>query len=74
MTTEVQRTWMAATDPAVKFYHQGKKDQRLTKDNELSLPLGEGVHANFEKSDANGFYRRISSDITRVKNNVITQK
>jgi hypothetical protein len=73
-STEVQRTWLATTDPSVRFYHLGKKDQRLKQDNELSLPLGDGVHAAFEKSDQNGFYRHKRSDITRYKNTVITQK
>jgi hypothetical protein len=73
-TTEVQRAWLPTHDPSITYYRVGKTTQKFEKDNELSLPLGEGTHAKFELSDQNGFYRRITSDITRVKNTIITQK
>ena len=52
---------------------QGKADQTLKQDNELSLPLGDGERAHFPLSDEVGFYRH-KRDITIIKNPVITRK
>ena len=71
--TDVQRSWLYAKDPAVLAMQNGKKDQTLLKDNELSLPLGEGERAHFPLSDEVGFYRH-KRDITIIKNQVITRK
>lgn len=72
VTTEVQRSWLPATDASLANFHKGKTSQVNDKDNETSLPLGEGAHASFTKSDEPAYYRRIRRDVTIVKNNVIT--
>lgn len=46
----------------------------MEKDNETSLPLGEGDHATFVHSSEPGFYRIIKSDITNYKNTIISKK
>lgn len=53
---------------------KGKTDQRLTHDNELSLPLGAGAHANFPLSDQPAYYRHKRTEITVLKNDLITRK
>jgi len=72
VTTEVQRAWLPGKDQSIEAYRMGKTCQKLQKDNELSLPLGEGTQSDFKVSDQNGYYRRISSDITRIRNQPIT--
>jgi hypothetical protein len=73
-STEVQRAWLPSKDASIAAYHKGKTNQRLEKDNELSLPIGEGSQATFRFSDQPGFYRRISQDVTILRNETITQK
>ena len=73
-STDVQRSWLPSKDPSVKFMQQGKVDQRQLVDNELSLPLGAGAHASFPLSDQNGFYRHKRTEITMLKNDLITRK
>jgi len=51
----------------------GKTDQSLKKDNQLSLPLGDGERAKFAISSEDGFYRH-KRNITIIKNQVITKK
>jgi len=82
--TDVQRCWLYAPDPAiraVKARPQGAngpptdlKASMLPYDNALSLPLGEGQWAIHPRSSEVGFYRRKGTDVTRVKNVVITRK
>ena len=72
-STDVQRTWLYAKDPGLTTVEQGKVDQTLKQDNELSLPLGDGERAHFPLSDEVGFYRH-KRDITIIKNPVITRK
>lgn len=72
-STDVQRSWLYAKDPAVTAMQKGKADQTLKQDNELSLPLGDGERAHFPLSDEVGFYRH-KRDITIIKNQVITRK
>lgn len=43
-------------------------------DNANSLPLGEGMWAVHPKSGEPGAYRRVRTDVTITKNNVITRK
>jgi hypothetical protein len=43
-------------------------------DNANSLPLGDGVWNNHVKSGEPGFHRKIRTDATIIKNNVITRK
>ena len=73
-STEVQRAWLPAKDAAVEAAKRGKVDQNPKTDNELSLPLGEGAHANFPLSDEPGFYRHKRCFITNVKNEIISRK
>ena len=70
----MQRSWLPQKDPSVQCMLKGKTDQRLTQDNELSLPLGEGAHANFPHSDETAFYRHKRTEITCLKNDLITRK
>lgn len=66
-STDVQRSWLYAKDPAVAALERGKTDQTLKADNALSLPLGDGERASFPLSDEPGFYRH-KRDITIIKN------
>lgn len=73
-STDVQRSWLYSKDPSVETMKKGKVDQRLTKDNELSLPLGEGARAGYKFSDQPGAYRHMRTEITIIKNQPITRK
>ena len=46
----------------------------MKADNELSLPLGDGERAGFEFSDQPAYYRHKRSEITVIKNQVVTRK
>jgi hypothetical protein len=82
--TDVQRTWLYSSDPAVAALNKrpdgpngpptNLKALVLPYDNQTSLPMGEGMQAMHPKSGEPGFYRRIRTDITIIKNNVITRK
>ena len=50
-STDVQRSWLYSKDPSVAAMQKGKTSQKLTADNETSLPLGDGEHATFVHSD-----------------------
>jgi hypothetical protein len=43
-------------------------------DNANSLPLGDGAWNIHAKSGDPGFYRKVRTDVTMSKNNVITRK
>ena len=74
-STNVQRSWLYTNDAAVKAHEQGPKvSQQLTKDNETSLPIGMGEREHFKVSTEPGFYRHHRSEITMVRNKVLTQK
>lgn len=73
-STDVQRSWLYSQDPSVAAAKKGKVDQTLKKDNELSLPLGDGERAGLVFSDQPGYYRHKRSEITVIKNQVITRK
>jgi len=72
-STDVQRSWLYSKDPSVYHMSIGKTDQSLKKDNQLSLPLGDGERAKFAISSEDGFYRH-KRNITIIKNQVITKK
>jgi len=83
--TDIQRRWLYSQDAGVKVINDRlegpngpPKDLKLALqpyDNANSLPLGEGVWAVHPKSQGqNGFYRHIRTDVTMIKNNVITRK
>ena len=73
-STDVQRSWLYSKDPSVAAAKIGKTKYKFEKDNETSLPIGEGEHAKFSHSSEPGFYRCIKSDITNYKNNIISKK
>lgn len=73
-STDVQRSWLPSKDPSVTYMQKGKGDQTLKEDNALSLPLGAGAHAAFPLSDQPGFYRHKRTEITMLKNDLITRK
>jgi|TARA_B110000305_G_C19315098_1_gene575992 hypothetical protein len=78
-STDVQRSWLYTTDASLtaaqKIMQTGKVDQKLKEDNALSLPLGDGERAKYSFSDQPGFYRhKRQSDITVIRNNIITRK
>jgi hypothetical protein len=60
-------------DQSVILAKEGKTDQSLKQDNELSLPLGDGERAGYEFSSQPGAYRH-KRNITIQKNQVITRK
>jgi len=74
--TDVQRAWLYSEDPGVRAVNQGLggKSQMQPFDNANSLPLGEGMWAAHQKGDTPGYYRRVRTDVTMSKNNVITRK
>ena len=75
--TDVQRAWLYTKDPAVTAANGAPALATSTMqafDNQLSLPLGDGVWALKPKSDQPGFYRRIRQDVTIQKNQVISRK
>ena len=43
-------------------------------DNANSLPLGDGMYNVHPKSDVPGFFRKVRTDATITKNNIITRK
>lgn len=43
-------------------------------DNANSLPLGEGLWSVHPKSGEAGYFRRMRTDVTMQKNNIITRK
>ena len=75
--TDVQRSWLYSKDAAVAAVRQQPEvavSQILPYDNALSLPLGDGIWSQKPKSDEPGFFRRIRTDVTIQKNNIITRK
>lgn len=75
--TDVQRSWLYSKDAAVAAVRQQPEvqvSQILPYDNALSLPLGDGIWSQKPKSDAPAFFRRIRTDVTIQKNNIITRK
>lgn len=83
--TDIQRAWLYSKDPGVKTInsrpegpHGPPRDLKLALqpfDNANSLPLGEGMWPSHPKSRGqSGFYRRIRTDVTITKNNIITRK
>ena len=75
--TDVQRSWLYQQDPGVRAVNEGKTGIKQVNflDNANSLPLGEGIHkATYEFSDKPGHYRKIRSDVTIQKNQIITKK
>lgn len=68
--TEVQRSWLYQKDPSIRNIHLGGKKSALSKsDNELSINLGEGQHAqtvaNLESRGGKLF--RVATNITKGK-------
>ena len=74
--TDVQRTWLYQQDPGVRAVNDGKTGINHTQffDNATSLPLGDGMHSQFEFNDKPGAFRRIRTDVTIQKNQIITKK
>jgi hypothetical protein len=74
--TDVQRSWLYSEDPGVRAVNEGLggKSQMQPFDNANSLPLGDGVWNIHPKSGDAGFYRKVRTDATIIKNNVITRK
>ena len=76
--TDVQRSWLYSKDAAVTAAKEqpaiGAASQVQFFDNQLSLPLGDGVWATKPKSDQPGFFRHIRTDVTIQKNTLITRK
>jgi hypothetical protein len=76
-TTDVQRAWLYSKDAAVKVVNENPAvgvSQVLPYDNQLSLPLGDGVWALKPKSDQPAYFRHIRTDVTIQKNKIITRK
>jgi hypothetical protein len=68
--TLIQRAWLYQQDPAMKnLAYGGKKTALSMKDNETSLPLGDGAHATIQANlDARGGrLARNSTTITKGK-------
>lgn len=75
--TDVQRSWLYSKDAAlaaVRAQPPVTVSNILPYDNATSLPLGDGVWSQKPKGDQPGFYRRIRTDVTIQKNNVISRK
>lgn len=63
--TEAQRSWICKVDPCIEAAQRGQTQRLLPKyDNALSLPLGEGEHAEMPIMSAPGSYRRMRMDVT----------
>lgn len=75
--TDVQRAWLYSKDAAVTAVNNNPTvavPQVQPYDNQLSLPLGDGVWALKPKADAPGFFRHVRTDVTIQKNKIITRK
>jgi len=63
--TKIQRSWMYSPDPAIKAKESYPlPNQILDKDNENSLPIGEGEYFRRSAQHNPGAYRKIRSDVT----------
>lgn len=64
--TKIQRSWMYTSDPAIRAKESYPlPNQILEKDNENSLPIGEGDYFRRSAQHNPGAYRKIRSDVTR---------
>jgi hypothetical protein len=73
--TDVQRSWLYAKDAAVIAVQGDSKRAGIPeKDNELSLPLGQGEWAEINKAGKPAHYRHQRTDVTTIKNKPITRK
>jgi len=75
--TDVQRTWLYSKDAAVVAVNERPAvgvSQVQPFDNQLSLPLGDGIWSQKPKSDQPAFFRHVRTDVTIQKNKVITRK
>jgi hypothetical protein len=75
--TDVQRAWLYSKDAAVVAVSERPTvgvSQVQPYDNQLSLPLGDGVWSQKPKSDQAAFFRHIRTDVTIQKNKIITRK
>lgn len=66
--TRTQRAWIPGSDAALRNVHMGgKRPQLPPKDNELSLPLGDGAMAKVRQDlkERSGRLSRVATHITR---------
>merc|ERR1711988_1789856 len=65
--TSVQRTWLYASDPAIKNIHLGgKRPEAPRKNNELSLPTGDGAMATIRADlKKRGSLYRVATTVTK---------
>merc|ERR1719191_1022916 len=68
--THIQRAWLYFQDPALtNLHHGGKRNPLGTKDNELSLDIGEGQHVKDMKAQSarGGMIYKTGTQITKGK-------